>query len=350
MEKAQYKSIQFHFFTGTGNSGKVCEWIAATAKEKGIETASYKITEPFMPIESPPQDALIVFASPTHGFNYPPIMVKYLLNFPKGKNHIALINTRAGMLIGNFVTPGLSGIALYLAAFILWLKGYKVRAMYPVDLPSNWISIHPGLNMSTIKKLHIINKARVNKMSEKLLNGDSNYRALFDVVQDILISPISLLYYLMGRFLLAKTFYASANCTNCGLCYKKCPVQAIKLINNRPFWTIHCESCMRCMGNCPENAIETSHGFTFAFFYLIYATLIVWFYTLIDMTGIQIQYYWLKMGLEFTIGITFFSVAYYAMHYLMLNKWVQKLMVYTSLTHFNFWGRRYKALKDKDFE
>ena len=40
------------------------------------------------------------------------------------------------------------------------------------------------------------------------------------------------------------------NCTNCGLCAKKCPVQAIPLTN--PSKTDHkkCISCMRCIGIC----------------------------------------------------------------------------------------------------
>lgn len=71
--------------------------------------------------------------SPVHGFNYPPIMLHYLLRFPKGNNEVMLMNTRAGMRIGNWVTPGISGISLYLSALILRWKGYKIRSLYPVD-------------------------------------------------------------------------------------------------------------------------------------------------------------------------------------------------------------------------
>ncbi len=49
---------------------------------------------------SPPDpESLVVFVSPIHGFNYPPVMVNFLLRFPKGKNPVVLMNTRAGMLI-----------------------------------------------------------------------------------------------------------------------------------------------------------------------------------------------------------------------------------------------------------
>ncbi|RHR10065.1 4Fe-4S ferredoxin [Pseudoflavonifractor sp. AF19-9AC] len=44
------------------------------------------------------------------------------------------------------------------------------------------------------------------------------------------------------------------NCTKCGLCAKKCPVQAISLTN--PFETDgkKCISCMRCVSICPVHA------------------------------------------------------------------------------------------------
>lgn len=340
-----YQNIQFHYFTGTGNAAKVCEWMAATAKTHEVSTHTIRITESHQFPENIQPNTLLVFASPTHGFNFPPIMLSYLWKYPRGKNHVAIINTRAGMLLGNFVTPGLSGVALYLAAFILWLKGYKIRAMHPVDMPSNWISVHPGLNLPTIKKLHQYNKVKVEKLANTLLLGKSNFRALYDIVQDVLISPISLLYYLMGRFILAKTFYASGDCTNCGLCYKKCPVHAIKVIDNRPFWTIHCESCMKCMSNCPHRAIETSHGFTFLFFYLFYAFVMVVIYAGISAIGINIANPWIEFVLESILGIVLFSLAYFIMHFLMRFKLVQLIMMYTSLTHFKFWGPRYKALK-----
>ena len=72
-------------------------------------------------------------------------MLNFLIHFPKGRNKVLLINTRAGMLIGKWITPGLTGIAFYFSALVLKLKGYSIKAMFPVDLPSNWISVHPGL-------------------------------------------------------------------------------------------------------------------------------------------------------------------------------------------------------------
>lgn len=47
------------------------------------------------------------------------------------------------------------------------------------------------------------------------------------------------------------------NCIKCQLCYKSCPVDAIKWIGNKPLITEDCILCLRCINYCPVNAIET---------------------------------------------------------------------------------------------
>lgn len=256
-----YSKLIIYYFSGTGNSANVARWIAEKSLEKGIPCEIVNISNVDR-LHILPTDAssLIAFCSPVHGFNYPPVMQAFISRFPKGRNPVLLLNTRAGMLIGKWITPGLSGIAFYFSALILMLKGYKIKAMFPVDMPSNWISIHPGLNKRTVEYLHERNKERVFKFATKVLDGNSDFRSMREIIQDTLISPIALLYYFVGRFFLAKTYYASGSCTNCDLCIKQCPVKAIKTIDNRPFWTYKCESCMHCMSYCPHRAIETAHG------------------------------------------------------------------------------------------
>ena len=103
------------------------------------------------------------------------------------------MNTRAGMLIGKLITPGITGVAFFLSAFFLKLKGYTIKAMYPVDMPSNWISIHPGLNQHTVKYLHIKNKERVYVFAQRIISGTPIFKAYREIVQDLLCLPISLL-------------------------------------------------------------------------------------------------------------------------------------------------------------
>ena len=150
-----FKKIIIYYFSGTGNSRNVAKWMVAVLQEYQVECTPVNIAQiDRKGLTAPEPESLIIFLSPIHGFNYPPIMLNFITHFPRGKNKVVLMNTRAGMLIGKFITPGLTGIAFYLSALILLLKGFSIKAILAVDMPSNWISVHPGLNDRTVKFLH----------------------------------------------------------------------------------------------------------------------------------------------------------------------------------------------------
>lgn len=343
----QYSKLLIYYFSGTGNSANVAHWVAHVANEKGVSTETVNIAHiDRLNIQVHDESTLIAFSSPVHGFNYPPVMLAFIRRFPKGKNSVLLLNTRAGMLIGKWVTPGLSGIAFYFSALILALKGYKIKAMFPVDMPSNWISVHPGLNKRTVEYLHERNKERVFKFAKRVLDGKSDFRSMREIIQDVLISPISLGYYFAGRFFIAKTYYAGTACNNCNLCIKQCPVQAIKTVDNRPFWTFHCESCMHCMSYCPQRAIETAHGPIVAFMLLF--SLIIW--STIELNfgkSLQLENPIINFILQSALMLGLLAIWYRILHFLLRYKWFNRLITFTSLTFYKFWGRRYRALKQK---
>ncbi|MFZ4401389.1 MAG: EFR1 family ferrodoxin [Bacteroidales bacterium] len=213
-----------------------------------------------------------------------------------------------------------------------------------VDMPSNWISVHPGLNDRTVKFLHEKNKERVEKFANKIMQGKSHFKHLLEVY-DILFTPIAVAYYLAGRFFLAKSYFASADCDNCGLCIKACPVKGVKLVENRPFWTFNCESCMKCMSNCPRKAIETGHGYIIAGMYVFLTVILVLFYKYFNAWFFPIENNLLKMVIESALSIAYIGIWYRLVHWLLQFKVLERITVYTSLTKYKCWGRRYKALK-----
>jgi len=341
-----YPKLVVYYFSGTGNSENVAKWMADIAKEKGVEVSLVNIAKTERRhIKSPEPETLVAFVSPIHGFNYPPVMLNFLVRFPKGRNKVLLMNTRAGMLIGKWITPGLTGIAFYFSALILKLKGYSIQSMFPVDLPSNWISVHPGLNERTVKYLHEQNQEKVYRFARKVLSGGSDFRGLYEIIQDTLVAPISLGYYFMGRFLFAKTYFASSDCDNCDLCIKACPVKAIKKVDNRPFWTFNCESCMHCMSNCPKRAIETGHGYILVFSLLFSLVLSGMFYTYFAELFFDIENTFAGFVMNSALFLGILAIWYRIIHFAIRFRFVERIIVYTSLTKYKFWGRRYKALK-----
>ena len=343
----KYNNLVVYYFSGTGNSKNVARWLADVAEELGLGATLISIADVDLEtIQAATPDSLVALISPVHGFNYPPIVLHFLRRFPKGSNDVLLLNTRAGMLIGTWITPGLSGITFYLSGFVLKLKGYHIKAVYPVDMPSNWISVHPGLNARTVAYIHERIKQRVTAFARTTLVGGSHFKALFEIVQDLLVAPIAFGYYFVGRFLFAKTYIASSDCDNCEACIKSCPVNAIIKVDDRPFWTFRCESCMRCMSNCPKLAIETAHGSIIGYSVLFSMVFLVLFYTYIPIDIVQQSGVIGRWIIEWTTFLALLAVWHRITHYLLRWKWFERLVVYTSLTKYKWWGRRYRALKD----
>jgi flavodoxin len=83
------KNLKIFYFSGTGNALAASNWIAEYFSERNTNTEIVKIT-PSLEINPTEFNAntLIGFCYPTHGFNAPPVVINFLLRFPKSKNSI----------------------------------------------------------------------------------------------------------------------------------------------------------------------------------------------------------------------------------------------------------------------
>jgi len=347
-----YDTIVIYYFSGTGNALKAAEWIEEKANEFGIEVHKHSINR-FENVTRPEvkNKTLILFCYPTHGFNLAPLMMKYIAKFPKGKSDVALINTRGGLKFGRIYFPGISGVAQLLPMLLLLIKGYKIKGSLPFDMPSNWISVHPGLTDSAIRDITERRKFQLQKFAERLFEKGKvfNYKFFVYMPIDIAVAPIAIGYYFCGRFMFAKSFYASANCDDCKLCIEKCPTNSIILLNNRPYWKYSCESCMRCIGICPKKSIQTAHSFIIPMMYL---------YSLMPVVAAAMNILKLSEGsviqiilsyiINWTTVFIFLVSGYFIFSQLLRIKFINRFFEYTSLTR--YW-RRYIAagIKGKDF-
>ncbi len=144
-----YKKSTIYYFTGTGNSYRVASWMGETATTQGINScvASISGARPAEEIENGSENLLgLVF--PTHGFTAPWHVIHFALRLPRRRGtHAFVTPTRAGTKIIGFL-PGMEGTAGYLIALILLLKGYILQGVQAVDMPSNWMALHWGLQLA----------------------------------------------------------------------------------------------------------------------------------------------------------------------------------------------------------
>lgn len=301
-----YRSMTIHFMSGTGNSFRAATWMTEIANPKNIRSKLHQISRYYHKSDfAEESNELLGMVFPTHGFTAPWRVIRYALRLPHGMGkHAFVVPTRAGTRIASIPFPGLEGTAGYLIALILILKGYIVRGVMGLDMPSNWMSLHWGLNTT-----------------------NSNF-----------IIEISLAYLIVGRFFLSKLFFASSNCTGCGLCVKSCPVKAIRMLGSnkpRPYWSFTCESCMRCMGYCPNRAVEVSHSFAIVLYFI--ATLPVSFYLLNGMKNLipmEHNIFLIEILFDYCYTLVSIFVAYLILYWIIKIPLLNKLCTYTTFTHF----------------
>ena len=347
-----YERLTIYNFSGTGNALTASRWIAENAKKNGIQTDLIAIDR-FKKIMVPAARGkrLLGFCYPTHGFSLPWFMLKFILKFPGREScDVFLLNTRAGSKIGRLFLPGLSGIAQLLPALILRVKGFRIHGLLPLDMPSNWISVHPGYNRATVDAMVARCRVMVDGFCEKVFAGRSFFRPNVWIMLpiDMALAPVAFMYFLYGRFFFAKVFIASTDCDTCRLCEQKCPTASIRIVDKRPFWKFTCESCMRCINVCPRRAIQASHSLA------VIIPLISSFLPLALLLGIcnsHIPAALVKPAdfiVNWGISLTLFFVISGLVFWLIRIKWINQLFSATSLT--KYW-RRYMApgIKPRDF-
>lgn len=337
--KRTYQHLLVYYFTGTGNAQTTAKWIKEYGEGK-VQHSSIQAIDKIERLDLRPLEgrSLFAFVYPTHGFAPPWIMLKFLWNFPRLQHaDVLFVNTKAGAKLWKFYFPGMTGLAQWLPILLFYIKGFSIKGSLPLDVPHSWTSFFPPNPRSSyppmLERCHRI----VSKMCEHVFSGKRYFRYTVwtQLWFDVSVSWIVPLYIVCGRFFLAKTLFSSYQCNGCKLCATHCPVGAIEMRNNMPYWKYTCESCMRCMNICPKRSIQSW-----------ITRIMILFYALtfggIALTG------WNEYLVLLITSALFFPI-YTLLIKLLHNKLINILFTFTSLTR--FWGR-YLApgIKPKDLK
>lgn len=343
-------NVVLYFWSGTGNSYQVACWLAEQAEKKDVTAQVLPLDQAAL-VKKTAEDAgrLMGLVFPTHGFTAPWQVLKSTWQLPRGRAVPAFcVTTRAGLTLGPLFIPGISGSAPFLVSLLLFLKGYRVRGAMSVDMPSNWFSLHPIQGRNKQEAIILRARPRVLGFMQRLLGGGSVWHTrnnFFEITWSILLSWISIAYLLIGRFFLAKLFFANGKCDGCGVCAAHCPVHAIRMWGSRrsrPFWTYRCESCMRCASLCPRNAVEAGHSWGVALYYLTSVPVAAHSFSWLGgrLTAEQgLVQSGLSLALQLLLYYPAIFLSYFLFHALLRFRVINWLFTHSTMTHLPFWGR-----------
>lgn len=341
-----YTNAILYHFSGTGNARRAAIWMKERLDASGVPAETYAITigtraQPVAGDSRP----LIGFFFPAHGSTTIWAMLRFIFLFPRARTHTDVFGlcTRAGLKYGRVYIPGYEGSGLILPLLILWLKGYRVVGSMPLDMPSNWMSLHPSLAREKCVAIAERCRAKVEAYADRMLSGERAIYGLAMLPFGVLVLPFAPVYLIFGRLGLSKTLMATTKCCRCGMCARNCPVSAIRFVDGRPYWTFNCESCMRCISYCPRNAIQASWPYAVALYLATWGDR-AWslLYRLEELTGIR-PLTARSAALDWLVYIGYYFLAlfviYGVFHFIIRFKPINLLFEYTTPTR---WYKRYR--------
>jgi len=258
-------TVDVYYFSGTGNSLAVARDIAEKTCGKLISISSVMSEDR---IETDADVVGVVF--PVYGLvRIPSIVERFVWKLDGASSkYIFAVSTYGSM----------AGMAVKTFDKAIRSRSGKLSAGFAVHMPMNNITIPGFLYSGTVgdkeQKLFTDWRKKLDFICEYI---SARKEGLFEASNRLLVSlfyPIDKYY---GRWriesrynkllntnltmdeiwpMMDTSFHTDGKCNGCGICSRICPVNNIKMVDDKPTWQHHCERCLACLQWCPKEAIE----------------------------------------------------------------------------------------------
>lgn len=134
-------------------------------------------------------------------------------------------------------------------------QGGNIDAYYSVRMVDTWTPIFDLSTPEKVRKYTGTTEADIDRIICSVRERRRN-RYMTPHTPAIFTERIAQPFY-DRRVRLTSHFHVEESCIGCGLCARKCPVQAIEIREKRPIWVKEkCVMCLGCLHRCPRFAIQ----------------------------------------------------------------------------------------------
>jgi len=239
----------FHF-SATGNSLWVAKQLGEKLNEPLVSINEVLRSEtPVFEYSLSPNER-IGFVFPIHSWGPPTLLLRFI-------KRLKLNGYKEPQVFSVCTCGDDAGCTRELLSEILNKKGLNLTSCHTVQMPNTYI-LFPFFDVDSLEvekekllKANDTIEKIIKEIVEKNGNKSLYIKGFASKIKSRIIYPF-FSKYTYG----ASKFYATENCTHCGLCEKCCPNRNIVMKERNPVWLQQCVQCLACIHRCPARAIE----------------------------------------------------------------------------------------------